>query len=298
MSLAPVSLEELQHWMQAVVTHPGGVRECAAPGSLVDHPSDEALARVVSGSQSLGHRERLEIYQRAYFSRLLECLRQDYPVVAKAIGDELFDAFALGFLHEHPPTSYTLARLGAAFPEYLAATCPPSRDDENSEPPWPRFLIDLAWLEQAVNEVYDGPGAENRPLLLLDRLQRISDEDWPKARLVCNPSLKLLCLDHPVNECFTAISRSDAYEIPAGDPSFVAVVRRNYRVSRHDLSSMQHSLLSALVEGMPIGEAIATAFGREASDHSMAGIDDDASNVRRWFHDWTAAGFFLEVHLA
>src|SRR5262245_25059182 len=103
------SLDELQHWMQAVVTHPGG----AAAG--IASPDARALIavvpeqaeRVITRSKALSAIERLEIYNHAYFARLLECLREEYSVLAKALGSDIFDAFAVAYLQEHPSQSYT-----------------------------------------------------------------------------------------------------------------------------------------------------------------------------------------------
>ncbi len=125
MSESRHTLDELQRWMQAVVTHPRGVAagiESDQAREQIALVSDQA-ERVITRSKALSPLERLNIYNQAYFARLLECLRHEYSVLAAALGEELFDAFAVGFLESHPSTSYTLELLGMAdFPEHLAAT--------------------------------------------------------------------------------------------------------------------------------------------------------------------------------
>ena len=59
--------------------------------------------------------ERLEIYAGAYYARLLECLRAEYPIMAEAMGTELFDEFAVEYLQRYPSHSYTLNDLGGQF---------------------------------------------------------------------------------------------------------------------------------------------------------------------------------------
>ena len=162
MSESHHTVDELERWMQAVITHPRGVV------SGIESPDARDLIailpaqaeRVVTRSRALTAIERLEIYNRAYFGRLLECLREEFSVLATALGNDIFDAFAVGYLQSHPSQCYTLGRLGEKFPDFLAETRPPSAPADEGKATWPEFMIDLARLERVVNEVFDGPGAE------------------------------------------------------------------------------------------------------------------------------------------
>jgi hypothetical protein len=322
MSEARHTLDELQRWMQAVVTHPGGVTagidSAAARDQIALAPRQ--VERVVTRSQALTALERLEIYNRAYFARLLACLREEYSVLAAALGDELFDSFAIGYLQEHPSQSYTLSRLGEKFPEFLARTrpvteglksplpgesdppaggtsvtpsfpppvAPSAADDETAD--WSDFMIDLARLERAINEVFDGPGPERGPLLDGTRLSAISPEQWPGARLVCVPSLRLMRFSYPVSEFFAAIRRGEKPSIPEPMPIHLAITRRDYRVRRYPLEPAQHQLLQTLLDGEPVG----TAIERAAALSPLADAQLAAA-IREWFHFWTAEGFFCGV---
>src|SRR5262249_43068317 len=103
-------LGRLQRWMQAVIMHPGGVE--AGVGSPVargeiDVPPQE-LERVVTRSRALSAADRMAVYSNAYVARLLECLREEYPTLVHALGREVFDEFAVGYLRAYPSRSYTL----------------------------------------------------------------------------------------------------------------------------------------------------------------------------------------------
>lgn len=275
MSDSPRSLAALQHWMQSAITHPGGVG--MGTGA-------ESVESVIGRSHALSSIERLTIYNQAYFARLLECLRQEFSVLAKAIGDDLFDSFALGYLQEHPSQSYTIAELGTRFPEYLARSRP------ESDGLWPEFLIDLARLELTVNQVFDGPGCEGESLLTHEQLATIAPEQWPEARLTCVPCLKLLALSFPVNDYFTAIRRGDSAEFPEPVASYVAVTRREFRVHRYPLTTVSHTLLAALQSGMTVGAAI-----EEAAAVSTSTDEELMRDLQAWFYTWTSAGFFRSV---
>ncbi len=75
-------------------------------------------------------------------------------------------------------------------------------------------MIDLARLERAVNEVFDGPGVEGQPLLDLARLVAISPQHWPATCLVCVLCLRVVELQFPVNDYFTAVRLGPTGDCP------------------------------------------------------------------------------------
>ncbi len=112
------ALGQIQRWMQSVIMHPVGIAEGIesdeARGQIDIGTSD--VESVVTRSRQLTAIERLQIYGNAYFARLLECLREEFPVLKHALTEEVFDAFAVGYLQQYPSRSYTLFELGSNFP--------------------------------------------------------------------------------------------------------------------------------------------------------------------------------------
>lgn len=287
-------LARVQRWMQAVISHPGGVGPGAESDEARQHLSiaPDEIEQVISPSARMSGEERLSIYANAYFARLLECMRAVYPFTAKTVGEEAFDELALGYLERYPSRSYTLDRLGAEFARYLEETRPDLDDDGRPTETWPDFLIDLAELEWTIGEVFDGPGVEGRALLAADDLRSIPADRWPKARLVTAPCLRLLRLKFPLNDYYTALRDDETPDMPDPAESYLALTRREYVVRRHALERPQFELLSALAAGETVGVAIERA-ARDAPE----GIETLAANLERWFREWTAAGFFLQVEL-
>ena len=86
-----------------------------------------AACGLVTASTRQDKQERLEVYRRAYHSRLVSCLRDLFPALRRALGDEVFTAFAVRYVRDHPPSSYTLGDLGPGFVRFLA---PPQAERE------------------------------------------------------------------------------------------------------------------------------------------------------------------------
>ena len=299
------ALDVLQLWFQAVVTHPDGVSAgLASPAAHRFVPLDHGgLERLVRRSGRLTAEQRLSIYANAYYARLLECLADCFPVLRRVLGAEVFAGFAFDYLQRYPSRSYTLDRLAESFPRFLDETRPdrpapaarqPAHEPEPAhdlcpEAAWPDFLIDLATLELAIAQVFDGPGAEGEPLLAPADLEPLrADGRFASARLAAVPCLRLLRFRYPVNAFYTA-ARTSAGELPLPAPAaeHVALSRTDFVVRRHELSPLEHALLAALLAGSSVGEAIAAAAAAsELSD------DDLATRLDPAFRRWTAAGFF------
>ncbi len=296
MSAKTASLEQIQRWMQSVIMHPGGV----AAG--VDSPEArrhldvalEDLPSVIAPSRAMESSARLEIYVDAYYERLLECLREEFTATRSAVGDELFQALAFGYLQHYPSRTYTLNALGAHFPKYLAE----SRLHAHEVPPgaranWPDFVIELATFERVMRDVFDGPGIEGRAVLDLAALAAVPARRWGQLRLVPAPSLRLRRFQHPVHEFWAALKEGLQPSPPAPRATCLAIHRRDYVVGRHELEPVRFALLERLVAGKTLAEAIALLA--ELPQVDWPALEGE---IQGWFAHWTSQGYFIEAQLS
>ena len=239
-------LAAIQRWLQSVIMHPGGVLRGIQADEARAHidlqPTD--IESVISPSRHQNSVERLEIYSRAYYARLIECLRAEFPITMKAVGEELFDQFAVGYLEQYPSQSYTLDHLGAKFPQYLAETRPVGDDVDMS---WLDFLVDLARLEWNIAEVFDGPGAEGAPLLDKDQVLAIPPDRWSDVCLVPAPCLRVVRLDFAVHDYYRALRNEQESVPPERMETFLAITRRDYVVRHILLSPSESQILAAIL---------------------------------------------------
>jgi hypothetical protein len=295
-------LNVVQRWFQAVITHPRGVEEgveSAEANGLIPLTRGE-LEKVVLRSSKLGAADRMRVYANAYYARLIDCLRESFPVLAQALGDEMFDSFAFEYLGAYPSRSYTLERLADHFADFLAETRPDL--DEEGDPPaetaWPDFLIDLARLEHAIGEVFDGPGVErleDGAVLRKEDLAEIDAATWGGVRLEPVVCLRLMAFRYPVNAYYSEARKREREgvengELPMPDPAdeYVALWRRDFIVRRMLLSLPQYLLLQTLTGGGTVNEAISAAGAvYEGDDDALA------EDLMRWFYRWAAGGVFM-----
>jgi hypothetical protein len=290
------SLEQIQRWMQSVLMHSGGVAEGMKSPQARQHLdiAQGDLESVILPSRALDSSARLEIYVDAYFERLLECLREEFTATRFAVGDELFDALAFGYLQHYPSRSYTLNTLGEQFPKFLAemrlhAHETPSGAAED----WPEFVIELASFERVLRDVFDGLGSEGQAVLNFEELSEISAEKWGQLRLLVAPCLRLHRFAHPVQAYWSAFKNGQRLGPPALQTTCLAISRRHFVVERRELTQLEFELLSRIARGETVGEAL-------AGTATLAGADWKAleRGVPTWFRQWTVAGFFMGCELA
>ena len=290
MSPGNYPLRTVQEWMKAVMTHPGGVTS-----GLVSDEASRAipialleLDQVIKPSSQMTSHDRLQVYQRAYFSRLIECLRVQFPSVHRALGDETFDAMAFGYLVETPSKSYTLATLGHAFPNFLAAMRPPTEDEAPLD--FADFLIDLAKLEWAYGEVFHGSGPEIEVSLSSRELIDLSPDEFANCHLIPHESLRLMEFRFPVHEYATAIRNGSDLCIPDARVVFLVINRREYVVRRFEITREQFILLSSIIQGKTIGDALRALW--EASPGKGQQL---TQSVREWFQEWSRMLLFRSI---
>jgi hypothetical protein len=260
MTPRPGQLDQLQHWMLTAITQPA-----------VTKPANLEKAILPSRQQSAG--ERLAVYRHAYFARLLDVLRELFPCTRFAVGDELFDQFAAGYLQEHPPRSYTLGRLADKLVEYLDATRPGD---------WGQFVVELARLEQSIDRIFDAAGPEDLPPIA------IPHDASDSLRLSFVPGLELHAFRHPVSSFYTDWKAGRQPPWPHPGEQYLALFRRDFIVRRFELTAVQYELLLAISRGLTLGEALVVSA--DAADQPP--LADLAAEFRHWFTLWAANGLF------
>ncbi|MFT5797782.1 MAG: hypothetical protein ACI84R_001846 [Candidatus Azotimanducaceae bacterium] len=261
------SLIELQKWMHTALLDPQAVPEAGSTDRLVPNPR-------------LSAQDALAIYQRSYSLRIAACMREQFPALCHALGDELFNDFVAEYVREAPPESYTLYDLGRRFTDYLEANRP-DRDEELREG-WIDFIVDLARFERSVFATFDCPGAEGMEL---------AQRDTPDCQLKAQPSLSVGQYRFPVAKYYHQVREKMSPSPPDPITSYIAIVRKDYQTTTLQINLNQFVFLNAVCAGSSIERAL-EVVGTHASvttdqaKATWARMDD----VRM---AWVDAGFFV-----
>lgn len=167
----PAGLRELQARFYRLVTAPVDVARALDAQGL--RPAD--VEAMIAGDEHLSAVARLDVYAQMYFFRILDVLRDAYPRLLEAIGDDAFHDLATDYLVACPPAHFSLSRAGDRLPGFLASHPPGT--------PRPQ-LAALARLERAYVELFDGPDVE---ALTVDDLRALAPEQVADQSLLLVP---------------------------------------------------------------------------------------------------------------
>jgi hypothetical protein len=231
-------LATIQRWLTSIIVRPGSLIDKI---QLADHHYKLENNRVIRQSERLSATEKIEIYSRGYFLRLLECMDAEYPALKNLLGEELFQTFIRAYLIQQPPISPDLFNLGENLSAFLKASQPRNDDMQNAIFDLP---VDVALLERAISEVSRMKGLESRGAAILDENPMLYLFD--NSEIKPSPCLKLLKLQYLVAEFVRAVYRQDEPQIPNKETSYIAISRKNYRVFFYEIEEWQWCFLSAL----------------------------------------------------
>ncbi|MBD2756154.1 HvfC/BufC N-terminal domain-containing protein [Spirosoma validum] len=266
------SLNQVQNWMQAMLVTAG---EHRTPGGTGDRLKPED---VIKASSNLPAYQHLAIYQQSYVARLRECMRNQFSVLAYALGNDLFQLFADDYLEAYPSNSYTLNSLGSQFPHFLEQTRPES-DSEQED--WPSFMIELAQFEYDLSVIFDEYADEKESI----QSAAISDD-----MLMSTPVFHLFHHRYPVCQYYLDFTQQRKPELPFPKENYWAVARLNYRLKLFELEPMQYVFLKSLKAGRSIQETKQYFLDNHRIDPSQL-----ENAWGRWRKDFIAKGIFTRV---
>lgn len=266
----PTQLKELQSLLYRLITAPSGVAEGLAAERAL---GAGGLDAVVCGDDRLSAEARVDIYANMYFYSILDALKEDFPATLAVLGDDNFHNLVTGYLLEYPPSEPSLYYCGRYLAEYLRAH--PMRERTP-------FVADLAALERAIVEVFQGRDAE---ALAPDALRAIAPTDWPAMKLTLQPAAQLLALDWRVSDLVRAVEDKRPWETPEQRAAKVLVWRHGTRVLHRELEAVEADALEAIVRG----ESFAEICDRIASSDSDP-VTAVNQLLARWLSDGLLAG--------
>ena len=168
-------LRRLQRLMTHALVRPLTAANGMQSRWLDGRPMEEVAAGFIKANDRLSAFERLQLYNRMYWFRLIDCVYDDCPGLRALLGEKKFDALARAFLARYPSRSFSLRNLCGRLEKFIG-----------EEPRWtaPRTALarQMARFEWAQTVAFDG---EARPPLAPADFARATPG---KLRVACNPT--------------------------------------------------------------------------------------------------------------
>ena len=289
----PESLAEIQRLMARAVMRPLTASEKMQRKWDDGRPTSDIASGLIKPNDRLTSFDRLEIYNRQYWFRLLSCLHDDYPGLRAVLGDIRFLRVATAYLQRYPSVSPNLRDLGSRLAQFI-------KEEPALTDPHTALCLDMARLEWAQVMAFDG---EALRATTLKSIVKIAPD---QIFLRLQPFITLLALSHPVDQVVIRLMhqdgelRSDASNAvdsssssrqrsiarhirPA--PTWLLVHRQENSVYFKKLTEPEYLILCALESGKNI----------VAACHSVEKYLVSIEMIQSWFHTWAELRFFAST---
>lgn len=291
MNFSLSSLADIQRTMAAAVMMPLTDSEEMQSHAADGRPMADVAAQFISPNSRLTAFERLEIYNRQYWFRVLGSLAEDFPALRMLLGTDRFHALSVAYLKDCPSRSFTLRNLGSQLADWLIAH--PGYAGRRH-----RIAIELARVEWAFVEAFD-----NAELAPLTPEEIVHFQGGSCIRL--QPHVQLLEIDYPADELAVALHDSErqrtseaatSYEDGMVAPvslrkirkrkTWVAAHRVDLAVFYRRLSCEEYHILVALRDGRTLAEALEAGFAGSAMP-----MPRRAQAIQECFSAWAELGW-------
>ena len=292
-----MSLEQIQREMAHAVMTPLTPDEEMRKETLDGHSMARVAASFIAPNTRLSAFDRLEIYNRQYWFRVLGALAEDFPALRSVIGSRAFDAMSVAYLNAHPNRSFTLRNLGSRLSDWLIAN--PHFAGRRAS-----LAVDVVRIEWAFIEAFDG--AEHEPLTI----EQIATLDG-RSHLALQPHLQLVELEYPVDDLVlnlhkqekrqtteAGLQHDDQDHAPAKlpalrrKPTWLAAHRVDFSVYYLRLKRGEFHTLRAISAGRPLAEAIEAGITTARVPSARR-----PQLVRQWFTAWAELGWICAPEL-
>ena len=285
-------LRALQRMMTHALVQPLTANDDLAPRWRDGRPMAEVIAEFIKPNDRLTAVERMEIYSRSYWYRLIDCVYDDAPGLRALLGEKRFSVLVRAYLAKYPSRSFTLRNLSSRLAQFI-------RETPRLTAPDTALAHAIARFEWAQTVAFD---SEARPVLTPDDL---ADAPPTKLRFALQPYISLFAFDWPVDDYVLAVKKRDALRSEASNtvdhapraaprkivrrprrrPTFVVVHRYNQKLFYKGIDAPAFKMLTAIAAGRTLAQAVAAA-GRGVKP----------AQVRDWFATWMELGWFCKRH--
>ena len=247
-----------------MVVSPEGVSE--------DDPRLSCLSAAAPVPRLLGTR----VYNNAYFSRLREVLKSEFPALAAVTTEDGFDAVASEYLRCHPSSESDIGKIGTHLPGFLR-----NHTFESFDFGVPLgVLAELSELDLARSIAFTH--TDQGVAISKNCLLELAADDWERVLFTLSPTLAMLRFDWSICDLWNEIHSDAAPSKPPRREERVIVWRQGYHVTHQTVTPVEFEALTLIRSGKSFRQTITELAQTHSQDEeSMAG--QLAASLVIWF---------------
>ena len=290
------NLRELQRAFGTAIMRPLRADQQMEPIWLDGRPTSEVAESFIKPNDRLSSFERLEIYNRQYWFRLINSFYEDFPGLLQLLGEEKFHKLTLAYLARHPSRSFDLRNLGSQLELFL-------QQERLWTAPHDKLALEIVRLEWAHIVAFD---EEALPPLEVDDLL---DSDPAGLRVRIQPHVSFFACNYAVDDYLLSLRKRTLRQAessnavsgpvqveaslrlarPKRKKIWLAVHRSDNSVYYKRLEQEAYLILSALRRGNTLQEACEEALT------VVSGDDSFPEKLQGWFSQWTSFGWMCRL---
>jgi hypothetical protein len=268
-----------------------GMRE---PSAVRDAIFESTAATLFKPSWSLTAADRLEIYNKQYWFRILDSLLEDFPGLHAILGAEKFDSLITAYVTAHPSTTYSLRDLGSLLPNFIL---------NNPEYTGKKLSAahQMSAFEWAAIEAFDRKRYPTIPV------NAIASENPDALVLVLQPYISLIESDFALDDFALSVDKHSAQhgvstalvsrgqkkqktKRPEKEHVFLVVHRQQNSVYYKRVDAEQFKILQLIKSGTTLGE-ICKMIANDLTPVSLSTFPD---RLKKSFAEWMELGWFAD----
>ncbi len=273
---APPELTSALGWFGKAISRPL-VGEMQSQSQGIERPllADEAELWL-RGNELIGPMDRLQVYNRQYWFRLITVMQADYACTIHVMGLRNYNPWVIRYLETYPPDSPFLNHLDHAFVRFMQA----AYDGEDRE-----LVLEAMAYDRAFAKAFEGGmGKSLHPDALCGDVMQI--------RLALAPHVTPLVLGHDWAPYRLKVLDDDSLEMQLPPPEAKVL---NCVVHRHDMTLYEKEIepaAAAMLLALNEPATLPEIFEKlpELPDADMTQLEQ---HLTEWFSDFVARGWIV-----
>ncbi|MDR7297155.1 hypothetical protein J2X16_002502 [Pelomonas aquatica] len=222
----------------------------------------------------------LAVYRHAYRARLAEALADNYTVLARALGDEAFDALAQAYIAARPSRHPSIRWFGGELASFMAAA--------GDELVPHASLAGFARMDWALRGAFD---AAEAPPLDPATLAALGPDDWAGLVLHLHPSVQRVVLAHAIEPAWRVLREWEPesgvaqpeLDEPVPHAHTLLAWRLDGETRWRSLEPLEAALLQSVADGLPF--AVLCERAAAELDDAEAAAPAVIGALQRWLAD-------------